>query len=374
MADAPVDSTAKVSDATSLADASMTSDPTASIPTNASPTPAAQEATSQKPTRLEKPKVQVTVPTVDKDGKPLSKSAIKKLRKTAEYEALRPYRKARDKLKRQQRVEAYREGLARGLASEELVKPKNGKTRAQRAALPAGQSPSGLRVIVDCSFDALMADKEIKSMTSQLTRCYADNKAASKTIELIMSGMCTETLLQQRGDERREPPLALSKIAERYEKVFKNQHHNWRNFKCVPQDYLSTVISQNEHGDFTKREEVICGLQKTDLIYLSANAEEDLETLETSKTYIIGGIVDKNRHKLLCQKKATKQGIATRRLPISQYIKLSDRNVLTVNHVFEILLEYAVSGDWGDAFKKVIPIRKQAASGDEDEGDEEKDA
>ncbi|ORY84412.1 guanine-1-methyltransferase-domain-containing protein, partial [Protomyces lactucae-debilis] len=267
----------------------------------------------------------------------LSKSAIKRARKTAEYEALKPYRKERDKLKKKARADAYREGLARGIAAEELLKPKNTKTKAQRTKPPAGQSASGLRVIVDCTFDALMADKEIKSMTSQLTRCYADNKAAVKTIDLIMTGI---------------------RIAERYEKVFKNQHHNWKHFECFPQDYLSAASKQDQHGQTVRQLEVVAGLNKEDLIYLSADAEEDLETLEQGKTYIIGGIVDKNRHKLLCQKKATKQGIVTRRLPIGQYIKMSDRKVLTVNHVFEILLEYAVSGDWADAFKKVIPTRK----------------
>jgi tRNA (guanine9-N1)-methyltransferase len=34
------------------------------------------------------------------------------------------------------------------------------------------------------------------------------------------------------------------------------------------------------------------------LVYLSADAEEELETLKENEIYIIGGIVDKNRHKV----------------------------------------------------------------------------
>jgi tRNA (guanine9-N1)-methyltransferase len=34
------------------------------------------------------------------------------------------------------------------------------------------------------------------------------------------------------------------------------------------------------------------------LVYLSADAEEELETLAENEIYIIGGIVDKNRHKV----------------------------------------------------------------------------
>jgi tRNA (guanine9-N1)-methyltransferase len=34
------------------------------------------------------------------------------------------------------------------------------------------------------------------------------------------------------------------------------------------------------------------------LVYLSADAEEELDTLKENEIYIIGGIVDKNRHKV----------------------------------------------------------------------------
>lgn len=40
------------------------------------------------------------------------------------------------------------------------------------------------------------------------------------------------------------------------------------------------------------------------VVYLSADAEETLETIEEDATYIIGGIVDRNRHKVLLWKRA----------------------------------------------------------------------
>lgn len=39
-------------------------------------------------------------------------------------------------------------------------------------------------------------------------------------------------------------------------------------------------------------------LNKEDLIYLTADATNTLDVLDEDKVYIIGGIVDKNRHKV----------------------------------------------------------------------------
>jgi tRNA (guanine9-N1)-methyltransferase len=84
------------------------------------------------------------------------------------------------------------------------------------------------------------------------------------------------------------------------------------------------------------------------LIYLSADSPNELTTLSENEIYIIGGIVDKNRHKVspgnamtvsltfqnLCQGKAEKLGIETARLPIGTFLAdMPTRKVLTVNHV-----------------------------------------
>ena len=63
----------------------------------------------------------------------------------------------------------------------------------------------------------------------------------------------------------------------------------------------------------------------------SADSPNELGDLDPGKAYIIGGIVDRNRHKNLCAGKAAEQGIATARLPVSQFFKLSASAVLTVN-------------------------------------------
>ena len=39
-------------------------------------------------------------------------------------------------------------------------------------------------------------------------------------------------------------------------------------------------------------------------MYLTADAEEELTTMSADEAYIIGGLVDRNRHKNLCKDRA----------------------------------------------------------------------
>lgn len=47
--------------------------------------------------------------------------------------------------------------------------------------------------------------------------------------------------------------------------------------------------------------------RKADLVYLTADSPHELSELDSSKLYIIGGIVDRNRHKNICYNKAVSQ-------------------------------------------------------------------
>lgn len=249
---------------------------------------------------------------------PLSKNAQKRLAKMQRYEAARPERLQRNKDKKIAKREAFKAAVAAG----EIEKPR------PRRLAPQVSSP--LRILVDCSFDHLMVDREIKSMCSQLTRCYADNRTARRPCQLIITGWNS------------------GKIAHRFHTVFRDQHLQWRNVRICPEDYLTSTTRPVDEGDdpatssissssSTTTTTTIDGVDKADLIYLSADADDTLDVLDESKVYIIGGIVDKNRYKNLCQDKAVRQGIRTAKLPIGEYIQMASRKVLTVNHVFEIM-------------------------------------
>ncbi|EHY58531.1 tRNA (guanine(9)-N(1))-methyltransferase [Exophiala dermatitidis] len=123
-------------------------------------------------------------------------------------------------------------------------------------------------------------------------------------------------------------------------------------------------------------------IPKGEVVYLTSDSPDTLTELSPYSTYIVGGLVDKNRHKGICYKIARERGIKTAKLPIGEYMEMQSRKVLATNHVVEIMVRWLECGDWGEAFLKVIPKRKGGRlRGDHDErtvdssvaGDEERE-
>ena len=102
------------------------------------------------------------------------------------------------------------------------------------------------------------------------------------------------------------------------------------------------------------------------VVYLSSESEHVLETpLRDDTAYIVGGLVDHNREKGLTHRLAAEAGVATARLPIDEHLAMSQRRVLAVNHVVEILVHLASGLDWQTALMKAIPERRGAKERDE---------
>jgi tRNA (guanine9-N1)-methyltransferase len=55
---------------------------------------------------------------------------------------------------------------------------------------------------------------------------------------------------------------------------------------------------------------------------------------------------------------AKSRGIKVQKFPIAENIKLKDREILTVNHCFEILLRKWMGYSWRKALEDTIPSRK----------------
>ncbi|KAI9313564.1 guanine-1-methyltransferase-domain-containing protein [Dichotomocladium elegans] len=264
----------------------------------------------------------ITYDVTDPKYQGISKNSLKRMLREEVWNATRERRNAYQKQKKKQKSAERRKLIQEGVLP--APSPKRPKT----------VEPSKIKVVIDCSFSSYMSEKEIKSLQAQLVRCHSANRSSVHPMEIFITSF----------DDALKG--AFEKKAPSYV--------NWKGVDFVEESYDSKF-------------------EKDRLVYLSADSDNSIEELDENKVYIIGGIVDKNRYKGLCQNKATEQGIATARLPIGEYIEMASRKVLTVNHVYEIMIKWLESKDWESAFKEVIPGRKlkdskwKSEDGSEDE-------
>ncbi|TPX18172.1 uncharacterized protein E0L32_002681 [Thyridium curvatum] len=317
------------------------------------------------------------------DPPTLSKSQLKKLKRRQLWEEQKEDRKVKRKEKRHSqraRKRAERdvkiaEAKAAGLDPLEVL--RNGRpTPHPKWVVP-------LTLIIDCDFEKYMSEKELVSLSSQITRSYSDNRLSKYQTHLFLSSW-------------------KGFLKTRYETVLHDNHKRWKNTYTVEGDFLEAakaahtlmkgadggtlpeILKQgSQHtsikgdADSTPVPEPEIAEGDASVVYLTSDSPYTLERLEPYTSYVIGGIVDKNREKGLCYKIAREKGVRTAKLPIGEYMIMASRQVLTTNQVVEIMTKWLEFGDWGVAFDAAIPKRKggklRSASEDQDEEGAEDD-
>lgn len=344
----------------------------------------ASEPPSQLPVEAPEPKLQTQQTTeqvtADGEAKPMSKKALKRMRKQEKWDnGIEERRqKRRDKrVERRARNRADREAqIAAGADPASFV--------LQRT--PATLVP--VTLLFDCDFEKYMTEKEGISLSSQVTRAYSDNRNAKYRSHLWIAGF-------------------NGRLQQRFDGTLRSVQKNWKGVNFHEGNFLEAAVKARQ-GMVDKPGEMIPSLQKSvdepvawtkdpvdpfpldepepplseeykDVVYLSSDSPYTLERLEPHTSYVIGGLVDKNREKGLCYRRARELGIRTARLPIGEFMVMQSRTVLATNHVVDIMLKWLEFEDWGKAFVAVIPKRKggrlKGEDGEEeenhDEGEEE---
>ncbi|KAI1174497.1 tRNA-methyltransferase-domain-containing protein [Nemania sp. FL0916] len=296
----------------------------------------------------------------------MSQSQLKKLRKKERWEGMRDERriKRRDKRhKRQDRKRAQKEEEIAAAAAEgrEPVLASDRRWTTPRVKVPVA-------IIIDCQYEKYMQEGELISLSSQVTRAYADNKGARHPVHLSISSYG-------------------GYIKQRNETLLENQHLKWKGVRFCEGDFVQAASEAREDMAGPRGGEIIDLLKQgssgepgssaekkkaqsapipepeaedvdKSIVYLTADSPYVLDRLEPNTSYVIGGIIDKNREKGLCYSIAREKNVRTAKLPISEYMTMQHRHILATNHVVEIMLKYLETGDWGAAFLKVIPTRK----------------
>ncbi|GAM83156.1 hypothetical protein ANO11243_011420 [Dothideomycetidae sp. 11243] len=302
----------------------------------------------------------ITTPSVTSTSKvsapnPLSKNQLKKARRAAEWESQRSARAAQRKEKNaakreRQRAQRDAELAAKGQTIADYARER-GLARPRPTQLP-------VTFLIDCGYDGLMRDGERVSLAAQITRAYGENRRAVWRGHVALSSFG-------------------GGLKGRFEGVLNGGYRAWKGFRVFDEGFAHVAplaeewMRGAEGGELKGPFEDVSAEQKGEVVYLSSESSETLHELKPYSTYIVGGLVDKNREKGVCHRAACESGIRTARLPIGEYLEMQSRKVLATNHVVEIMLKWLEYRNWGKAFLEVIPKRKGGAlKGDSERGDE----
>ena len=293
----------------------------------------------------------------EKPNLPISKNQLKKMKKQEEWkkkmEKIKHYKKEKKKEKKKlKREERERLEKLNPKKEDEINEIKNKdksnipfKSKKQLKEEFKQKCKNGMKVIIDCDFEHLMNEQGNKSMVRQIVDLYSINKESSNPFRVILYGV---------GKQIKEG-------------LEKSNYENWIGIEVYFKEDFPTFdkfIEQILYKDDKRPMDDI----KKNIFYLTADSENNIESIDNNATYIIGGIVDRNKYKGLTFNKAKELGINHGKFPIGDYLKLQSSQVLTTNHTFHILNEFSIKHDWKDAFVSIIPKRKQEES-EEDEKD-----
>ncbi|CRK90637.1 CLUMA_CG004339, isoform A [Clunio marinus] len=245
-------------------------------------------------------------------SKPLSKKQMKRMEKAKKLGVNKLIRRKREKLQKK---------VKRKLAEEEgIVTERTGISRKELKRMKDNQIPSDVSVAIDLSFDGFMSGKDLNSCVSQLLRVYSSNRRAIRPFPLHFT--------------------SLRKGSEMYKAM--DHHEGWQNWNII--------WHEESYLDF---------FDKSKLIYLTSESDNVLDSLEPGAVYVIGGLVDHNHHKNLCNEIALKHNIRTARLPLSEHLVIKSRTVLTINQCFDIILGISEGKTWQQVLMEALPARKK---------------
>eukprot|EP00211_Chloroparvula_japonica_P005877 CAMPEP_0119135564 /NCGR_PEP_ID=MMETSP1310-20130426/19528_1 /TAXON_ID=464262 /ORGANISM="Genus nov. species nov., Strain RCC2339" /LENGTH=354 /DNA_ID=CAMNT_0007126459 /DNA_START=139 /DNA_END=1200 /DNA_ORIENTATION=+ len=189
------------------------------------------------------------------------------------------------------------------------------------------RDPAGATIVLDYQYQGELTTKELRSLASQSSFVYAHHRRALKPVHLHLVGV--NGLLQEALD------------------VF--QANKWRNIHQHEGQLLDVFKDRTD-----------------DIVYLSPDATEDLLEVDSTKIYVIGGIVDRDRLRNYSKNFSEKQNLRCVRLPLARTVKehaldirVNPKLSLSVNGVYEMLQRVVDGVSWADAIMERYPQRKR---------------
>lgn len=179
----------------------------------------------------------------------------------------------------------------------------------------------GQNLVIDCSYDEYMNEKEMSNTAKQLTLCFALNRAHNEPFNVhhcnVNFQKTTMKNLQKNLVQIRDPAFPFN-------------------------------ITEKSYLDLFPKER---------LVYLTPHCKNDLEEFNPDDIYIVGAMVDKSAQEAVSLGKAKKQGLRMARLPLDRYFQFKSGKSLTIDQMLQILLELKTSKNFEKALQ-YVPKRK----------------
>jgi tRNA (guanine9-N1)-methyltransferase len=156
--------------------------------------------------------------------------------------------------------------------------------------------------------------KEIHSLSQQVRDAYGANIRMENPCRLVVA---------VQGEK-------LRKLIDAH-----HAHQSWSHFQIVEESFEK--------------------LNFPHVMYLSSDAEKVLESVPEGATIVIGGLVDRNRHKGATHASALRKNVSTFRLPVEA---AAGKKPLTSNQVVALVCRHLETGSWARAVE-VIPEKRK---------------
>lgn len=227
---------------------------------------------------------------------------------------------------------------------------------------------------IRAAFEEAMREQEIASLAHQIRYCYSYNKKSPNPVVTAVTGLSKKRKIPTK-DNNNASGYDFPTVREHLERETGFHEWNRRMFDCTEQT-LEEHYGGTTTLDATSRQETLeiapgspsiplDQPRQKNIVYLTSDSQTTLERLEENTVYVIGGIVDRNRLKRATIDRAENElNVETAKLPLQEYLRannisMTTTKVLTVNHVFDILLKYRQHGNnWDKAFGEILPSRK----------------
>lgn len=219
---------------------------------------------------------------------------------------------------RERLKEESRQKKEQGIVLPYKMSEEKKRLRAETQAFLEKRFARGQRIAIDMSFTQKQGLKEVRSLAFQVCQSYFSMKTAPVDVAIHLTSYEGPVFVEL--EKMRADLWVCGRHPRLLEEVFADELDN--------------------------------------LVYLSPDAEEVLETIDPSKIYVIGGIIDNTEESFVSKSRAFGLKVKSVKLDLDSVPNIGRyRKSLNVNAVFDILVQSIALGSVKEGIKAGLPSR-----------------